>query len=254
MKNDSLSKSLQTNESEFSSVCQSMNTEYHKLITAGQNVLKDMTLKIDNLHFRKSRGFWKLKAVRRKKVDGDVFFSSPLITQTISERLDRLFPHIFGVTYRGLAGRFIELSGDPESLWRNILSFSLINVADNVAYAFSADELNANFTTPATSTGSPDTSHISYHPLIQVDFFLFSCDWVAASIGRTLLTPLVWTPWVFFKFLLSLILLVSTRRIEGRKNLIKIHGIPSKLVFDSILGCFMFSQVTGGRPLIFLNH
>jgi hypothetical protein len=49
------------------------------------------------LNFRKNRGLWKLKAVQTKKVEDEVFFNLPLIGQTISERLDRFFPNIFGV-------------------------------------------------------------------------------------------------------------------------------------------------------------
>jgi hypothetical protein len=43
--------------------------------------------------------------------------------------------------------------------------------SDNVVYTFFADELNAYFTTPATSTSLPDISHISYCPLIHGDSF-----------------------------------------------------------------------------------
>jgi hypothetical protein len=67
------------------------------------------------------------------------------------------------------------------------ISVGLMNGgSDNVAYTFSVDELNAYFSTPATSTGSPDTSHISYRPLIQGDSFSFFCVdemCVAASIA-----------------------------------------------------------------------
>jgi hypothetical protein len=47
--------------------------------------------------------------------------------------------------------------------------------SDKVAYTLSADELKTYFSTPATSTGSPDKSHISYRPLIQGDSFSFYC-------------------------------------------------------------------------------
>jgi hypothetical protein len=44
---------------------------------------------------------------------------------------------------RRFAGRFLDLSGDPKSIWYNIRSFGLMREGfDNVAYRFSADELN----------------------------------------------------------------------------------------------------------------
>jgi hypothetical protein len=49
---------------------------------------------------------------------------------------------------RHFAGRFIDLSGNPKRLWRNIRSFGLMDgSSENVAYTFSADEFNAYFNT-----------------------------------------------------------------------------------------------------------
>jgi hypothetical protein len=74
---------------------------------------------------------------------------------------------------RRFAGR---LCCDPKRLWHNIRSFSVMNGGfDNDAYTISADELNGYFTTLATNTGLPDTSHIYYRPLIQGNSFTFFC-------------------------------------------------------------------------------
>jgi hypothetical protein len=82
--------------------------------------------------------------------------------------------------------------------------------SDNVALKFSADELNAYF------TSSPDTSHISNRPLIQGDSFSFFCVeqmCVAASIGKisSNVTDFDGIPLVFIKLLLPLILPVLTQ-------------------------------------------
>jgi hypothetical protein len=75
-----------------------------------------------------------------------------------------------------VAGRILDLSGDPKKLWRNILSFGLMSEgSENVAFAFSADELNIYFTSPATGTDPPDLAHVNYRPLIEGDLFSFSC-------------------------------------------------------------------------------
>jgi hypothetical protein len=67
------------------------------------------------------------------------------------------------------------------------------------------------FTTAATNTGSPDTLHISYRPLIQGDPFSFCCVdeiCLAASVGKITsnATGLKGIPLVFIKLLLLLIL------------------------------------------------
>jgi hypothetical protein len=77
--------------------------------------------------------------------------------------------------------------------------------SDNVA-----DELNAYFTTPAPSTGLPDTSHISYRPLIQGDSFSFFCFdemCLAVSIWNftSNTTGLDGIPFVFIKLLLPVL-------------------------------------------------
>jgi hypothetical protein len=73
---------------------------------------------------------------------------------------------------RRFAGRFLDLSGDPKKLWRNIRSFGLMSgSSDNVAFAFSADELNINFTSAAAGTDPPDLAHVTYRPLIEGDAF-----------------------------------------------------------------------------------
>jgi hypothetical protein len=73
-------------------------------------------------------------------------------------------------------------TGEPKRLWSNIFTFGLMHGgSDNVA-----DELNAYLNTPAPSTSSLDTSHMSYRPLIQGDSFSFFCFdemCVAVSIG-----------------------------------------------------------------------
>jgi hypothetical protein len=53
------------------------------------------------------------------------------------------------------------------------MNLCVLNFFVNVAYAISADELNVYFTTPATGTGSSDTSHISYYHFIQGGSFSF---------------------------------------------------------------------------------
>jgi hypothetical protein len=47
--------------------------------------------------------------------------------------------------------------------------------SDNVAFAFSNDELNIYFTSPAAGTNLPDLAHVTYRPLIEGDSFSFSC-------------------------------------------------------------------------------
>jgi hypothetical protein len=97
------------------------------------------------------------------------------------------------------------------------ISVGLMNGgSDNVANTFSADGLNAYFTTPATSTGSPDTSHISYRPLIHGDSFSFFCVdemYVAASIPTIAsnATGLDGILLVFIKLLLPLIVPLLTQ-------------------------------------------
>jgi hypothetical protein len=59
--------------------------------------------------------------------------------------------------------------------------------SDNVAFAFSADELNIYFTSPTAGTDPPDLAHVIYRPLIESDFFSFSCIdevCVAAALGK----------------------------------------------------------------------
>jgi hypothetical protein len=56
-----------------------------------------------------------------------------------------------------------------------------------VAFAFSADELNTYFTSPAAGTDPPDLAHVTYRPLIEGDSFSFSCVdevCVAAALGK----------------------------------------------------------------------
>jgi hypothetical protein len=82
--------------------------------------------------------------------------------------------------------------------------------SDNVAHKFSADELNAYFTS-SPDAGSPDTSHISSRPLIQSDSFSVFCVdkmCVAASIEKITsnATALDGIPLVIIKLLLPLIL------------------------------------------------
>jgi hypothetical protein len=73
---------------------------------------------------------------------------------------------------RRFAGRFLDLTGDPKKLWRNIRSFGLMSGgSDIVALAFSADELNIYFTSPAAGTDPPDLAHVTYRPLIKDDSF-----------------------------------------------------------------------------------
>jgi hypothetical protein len=62
------------------------------------------------------------------------------------------------------------------------------------AYTFSADELNANFTTPATSTGSHLTFFIvPAYGVIRFHSFVLMRYVLRYQFGRSLLTPLVWT-------------------------------------------------------------
>jgi hypothetical protein len=58
---------------------------------------------------------------------------------------------------------------------------------DNVAFTFSADELNIYFTSPATGTDPRDLTYDTYRPLIEGDSFSFSCIdevCVAAALGK----------------------------------------------------------------------
>jgi hypothetical protein len=64
-------------------------------------------------------------------------------------------------------GRFLDLTSDPK-----IRSFGLMGEgSDNVALAFSADELTIYFTSPAAGTDSSDLAHVTYCPLIEDDSF-----------------------------------------------------------------------------------
>jgi hypothetical protein len=114
------------------------------------------------------------------------------------------------------AGRFLDLASDPKKLWRNIRSFGLMSGgSDNVAFAFSAYELNIYFTSPAAGTDSPDLAHVTYRPLIEGDSFSFSCIdevCVVAALGKITsnATGLDGIPLVFIKLLLPLILPVLT--------------------------------------------
>jgi hypothetical protein len=75
---------------------------------------------------------------------------------------------------RRFAGRFLDLFGDLKKLWRNIRSYGLMSEgSDNVALAFSYDELNINFTSPAAGTDPSDLTHVTYRPLIEGDSFSF---------------------------------------------------------------------------------
>jgi hypothetical protein len=113
---------------------------------------------------------------------------------------------------RSFAGRFLDLSGAARKLWRNIRSFGLmIGGSDNIAFAFSADELNIYFTSPAAGTDSPRLNSLTYSPLIEGDSFSFSCIGevcVAAALGKITsnVTGLDGIPLVFIKLLLTLIL------------------------------------------------
>jgi hypothetical protein len=88
--------------------------------------------------------------------------------------------------------------------------------SDNVAFAFSADELNIYCTSPAAGTDPLDMAHVTYHhPLIGGDSFSFSCIdevCVAPASGKITLnaTGLDGIPLVFIKLLLPLILPVLT--------------------------------------------
>jgi hypothetical protein len=76
-----------------------------------------------------------------------------------------------------------QIKRSAKRLWRNIRSFGLMN-GDNVAYTFSADELNTYFTTLATNTS---LHSISFRPHIQGDSFTFFCVdemCIEASIGK----------------------------------------------------------------------
>jgi hypothetical protein len=82
--------------------------------------------------------------------------------------------------------------------------------SDNVAFAFSADELNIYFTSPAAGTDSPDLAHVTYLPLIEGDYFSFFCIdevCVAAALGKITSNAngLDGIPLVFIKLLLPLI-------------------------------------------------
>jgi hypothetical protein len=113
---------------------------------------------------------------------------------------------------RRLSGRFLDLSGDPKKLWRNIRSFGLISGDfDNVAFAFSADELNIYFTSPSGGTDPSDFAR----PLNDGDSFSFSCIdevCVTGALGKIIsnATGLNGIPLVFIKLLLPLILPVLT--------------------------------------------
>jgi hypothetical protein len=64
---------------------------------------------------------------------------------------------------------------DPKKLWRNIRSFDgvMSEGSDNVAFAFSADDLNTYFTSPAAGIDPPDLAHVTYRPLIEGDSLSF---------------------------------------------------------------------------------
>jgi hypothetical protein len=86
---------------------------------------------------------------------------------------------------------------------------------DNVAFAFSADELSIYFTSPTAGIDPPDLAHVTYHPLIEGDSFSFSCIdevCVAAALGKITsnATSLYGIPLIFTKLLLPLILPVLT--------------------------------------------
>jgi hypothetical protein len=90
--------------------------------------------------------------------------------------------------------------------------------SDNVAFAFSTDELNNYFTSPAAGTDPPDLAHVTYRPHIEGDSSSFSCIeevCVAAALGivtsnATGLDGINGIPLVFIKLLLPLILPVLT--------------------------------------------
>jgi hypothetical protein len=61
--------------------------------------------------------------------------------------------------------------------------------SNNFAFAFSADELNIYFTSPAAFTDPSDPAHVTYRPLIEGDSFSFSCIdevCVAAALGNVI--------------------------------------------------------------------
>jgi hypothetical protein len=84
--------------------------------------------------------------------------------------------------------------------------------SDNGAFAFSADELNICFPSPAAGTDPLNIAHVTYRPIIEGDSFSFSCIdvvCVAAALGKITsnATGLNGIPLVFIKLLLPLILL-----------------------------------------------
>jgi hypothetical protein len=76
--------------------------------------------------------------------------------------------------------------------------------SDNVAFAFSTDELNIYFISPAAGIDPPDLAHVTYRPHIEGDSFSFSCiEEVCVVAG---LDGINGIPLVFIKHLLPLIL------------------------------------------------
>jgi hypothetical protein len=105
----------------------------------------------------------------------------------------------------------LDLSCAHKRPWRSIRSFSLMN--DNVASPFSADQLNAYFTTSATST-MVYLTHLTFLIILflQSDFSSFFSVDVTVSKGsiNSHAIGLDAILLVFIKLLLPLILLVLT--------------------------------------------